>query len=111
MGWYGFDFDGTLATYNGWRGTDHTGEPIKPIVDIAKKLLEEGKDVRVFTARASEGEHAILVIQRWTQKVFGRALPVTNKKDLGMIALFDDRCFTVETNTGRILSRNWDGVV
>ena len=29
-GWYGFDLDGTLAKYDGWKGIDHIGEPVKP---------------------------------------------------------------------------------
>ena len=24
-GWYGFDLDGTLAKYDGWKGIDHIG--------------------------------------------------------------------------------------
>lgn len=111
MGWIGVDFDGTLATYNGWRGVDHLGEPIEPMVKLVKQWLDEGKDVRIFTARYNEGEHAIVMVQRWTQKVFGRALPVTAHKDFGMVALFDDRAITVESNTGKILSSNWDGIL
>jgi hypothetical protein len=29
-GWIGVDLDGTLAHYDGWKGIDHIGEPIKP---------------------------------------------------------------------------------
>lgn len=52
-GWYGFDLDGTLAVYDKWEGIDHIGEPIKPMVDLIKKLHDEGKVVKILTARVS----------------------------------------------------------
>ena len=27
-GWYAFDLDGTLATYDTWKGIDHIGESL-----------------------------------------------------------------------------------
>lgn len=52
-GWYGFDLDGTLAKYDKWEGFDHVGEPIKPMVDLIKKMHDEGKVVKILTARVS----------------------------------------------------------
>ena len=52
-GWYGFDLDGTLAKYDGWKGIDHIGEPVKPMVDLVKRMHEEGKVVKILTARVS----------------------------------------------------------
>lgn len=50
--WYGFDLDGTLAFYDKWRGINHIGKPIKPMVDLIKKMHAEGKRVKILTARA-----------------------------------------------------------
>ena len=55
-GWYGFDLDGTLAKYDGWRGIDHIGEPVKPMVDLIKRMHDEGKVVKVMTARVAPKE-------------------------------------------------------
>lgn len=53
-GWYGFDLDGTLATFDGtWRGVGHIGRPVKDMVDLAKRLHGEGKVVKIFTARVA----------------------------------------------------------
>ena len=52
-GWYGFDLDGTLAKYDGWNGIDHIGEPVKPMVDLIKRMHAEGKVVKILTARVS----------------------------------------------------------
>lgn len=55
-GWYGFDLDGTLAKYDGWKGIDHIGEPVKPMVDLIKRMHDEGKVVKVMTARVAPKE-------------------------------------------------------
>lgn len=52
-GWYGFDLDGTLAVYDGWKGIGHIGEPVKPMVDLVKRMHAEGKAVKILTARVS----------------------------------------------------------
>ena len=52
-GWYGFDLDGTLARYDGWKGLDNIGEPIKPMVDLIKRMHDEGKTVKILTARVA----------------------------------------------------------
>ena len=38
-GWIGVDLDGTLAIYTGWKGCDHVGEPIPPMVERVKAGL------------------------------------------------------------------------
>ena len=50
-GWIGVDLDGTLAEYNGWQGPANIGAPIPAMVERVKAWLEEGRDVRIFTAR------------------------------------------------------------
>lgn len=52
-GWYGFDLDGTLAKYDGWKGIDNIGEPIKPMVDLIKQMHADGKVVKIMTARVA----------------------------------------------------------
>jgi len=42
-GWIGVDLDGTLAHYEGFKGAQHIGEPISPMVERVKRWLAEGK--------------------------------------------------------------------
>ena len=57
-GWYGFDLDGTLAKYDGWKGIDHIGEPVAPMVDRLRKMHAEGKVVKIMTARVAPRANA-----------------------------------------------------
>lgn len=52
-GWHGFDLDGTLAVYDKWEGIDHIGEPVKPMVDLIRKMHADGEVVKIVTARIS----------------------------------------------------------
>jgi len=120
-GWIGVDLDGTLAEYHGWKNTFDIGKPIHKMATRVQQWIHEGKDVRIFTARVDGGTVAksldpsisdstveiykqtdliIKMIQDWTEKHFGKRLPVTCKKDFGMIELWDDRCVQVIPNTG-----------
>lgn len=99
-GWIGFDLDGTLAHYRGWVGPDHIGDPIAPMVELVKKLIANGQEVRIFTARAAIPEQIPPIIE-WCKRHIGFELPVTNVKDFGMIELWDDRCVQVIPNAGR----------
>jgi hypothetical protein len=119
-GWIGVDLDGTLATYDKWRGIEHIGEPIAPMIERVKRWLTDGNEVRIFTARIDGGKVAQSMgepagkahedtdavrfhIEQWCLKHIGIALPVTNIKDFGMAELWDDRAVQVEANTGRML--------
>lgn len=113
-GWIGVDLDGTLAYYSGWKGKDHIGEPIVPMLDRVKNWLSKGKKVRIFTARVSPQaiqmnnntlEDTIAPIRAWCVRHIGYEIPITHEKDMQMIELWDDRAVTVELNTGRILTR------
>ena len=95
--WIGVDFDGTLAHYDGFKGEDHVGAPIEPMVKLVRKFIHEGKDVRLFTARKPRP-----ILRKWMQEHLGKVLPITNVKDPGMIALFDDRAINVQRNTGKL---------
>ncbi|MBD9511618.1 hypothetical protein IB265_33220 [Ensifer sp. ENS10] len=100
-GWYGVDFDGTLATYDYWRGIDHVGNPIKPMCDRVRAWLDEGKEVRIFTARCAGPEDCKPAIEGFCLAEFGQILEITNIKDFGLIELWDDRAVRVEYNTGK----------
>ena len=117
--WIGVDLDGTLAQYDGWND-GAIGAPIPAMVERVRGWLAEGKDVRIFTARVGLQPDAFSVesqryadaefvaaettkIQDWCEQHIGVRLPVTNVKDFGMVALYDDRAFRVEKNTGRII--------
>lgn len=103
-GWVGVDLDGTLALHGKWRGAAFIGEPIPAMVDRVRSMLERGIDVRIFTARVSDGDpNTIRLIETWCAQHIGRVLPVTNVKDYAMVALFDDRAIAVQKNTGVIL--------
>ena len=121
QGWIGVDLDGTLAFYDHWRGPEHIGEPIPLMADRVRAWLTQGRDVRIFTARVDGGEVALSMgdkngeahrdvemvrhhIETWCVKQFGVVLPVTCKKDYGMIELWDDRAVQVIPNTGRTIA-------
>ena len=107
-GWIGVDLDGTLAVYDGWIAENHIGVPIPAMVERVKRWIAEGREVRIFTARVAEGGRVVQFgaqvvrdsIEAWCQEHLGAVLPITNVKDHGMIALWDDRAVQVVRNTG-----------
>ena len=99
-GWIGVDLDGTLAYYDGWYGPAHIGAPIPEMLERVKKWLDEGQEVRIFTARASVPEY-VPFVSSWLEKHGLPDLQVTNVKDFAMISLWDDRCVQVITNRGK----------
>lgn len=98
-GWIGVDLDGTLAEYGGWVGPEHIGPPIPSMLARVRRWILEGKEVKIFTARAAIPEQVVPVME-WLKKHGLGGLEVTNVKDFGMIELWDDRCVRVITNTG-----------
>lgn len=108
-GWIGVDLDGTLAHYDGWKGWNHIGSPIPPMVERVRRWLAEDRDVRIFTARVShdgtprrmvEAQMAMVRVMDWCVQHFGRELPVTCTKDFAMVELWDDRAVQVTANQG-----------
>jgi hypothetical protein len=69
------------------------------MLERVKRWLAEGRDVRIFTARACIPEQVPPVLA-WLRIHLGRELPVTNAKDLHMVELWDDRAVQVEPNQG-----------
>jgi hypothetical protein len=100
--WIGVDLDRTLAFYDEFRGEEHIGEPIAPMVERVKSWIADGRDVRVLTARANS-PISVAAIQEWCREHIGQPLPVTSEKDYYMICLYDDRAIQVEPNTGVII--------
>lgn len=103
--WIGVDFDGTLVTYDEWRGVGVFGDPIQLMVNRVKKWLAEGRRVKILTARALDGEDRAAV-RAWTLEFLGVELEVTAQKDYMMIELWDDRAIQVEPNTGHRVCRD-----
>lgn len=103
MGWIGVDLDGTLAEYHGWVSNTDIGKPIPKMLRRVQNWLQEGREVKIMTARAYPREghvDAMRAIRAWSVEHLGRELPITYKKDMHMIELWDDRAIQVETNTG-----------
>lgn len=132
-GWYGFDLDGTLAKYDGWKGIDHIGEPVKPMVELMKRMHDEGKVVKIMTARVAPKENPEMkpnpyrtgnwcvqepdvqtwalknewtpleFIQEWCYRTLGFVPEVVYQKDHLMLALYDDRVKQVVPNEGWLI--------
>lgn len=96
QGWIGVDLDGTLAQGH----NISIGPPVEKMVARVKKWLDEGKEVRIVTARADDGEPMRRAIAAWCIYHIGKELPITNKKDYSMVELWDDRAVQVVPNTG-----------
>lgn len=129
--WIGVDFDGTLVEFDGWRGVEHIGAPLLPMIQKVQELLEGGRQVRIFTARVDDGIRQISiwkerllgdqatpeilekialdftarnVIREWTREHFGRQLEATNTKDCFCIGIYDDIAIQMVPNTGLTLA-------
>lgn len=113
-GWIGVDLDGTLAEYHGWDG-GKIGRPVPAMLARVKRWLEEGREVKIVTARVAPGPHAPLLsaadriamtretyaaIDDWLIEHVGRTLEVTCVKDQRMVELWCDRAVQVQKNTG-----------
>ncbi len=105
--WIGVDLDGTLAEYHGW--SSNIGRPIAPMVERVKGWLAQGEIVKILTARGTGGDAAHQAAQHakiraWCFTYLGQELEVTDRKDIHMKALYDDRAVGVEFNTGRLVA-------
>lgn len=105
-GWIGVDLDGTLAIYHSWSATGgwnggSIGFPIPRMVMRVQAWHHAGKEVRLFTARASHMTPADkFEMEQWMWHNLGFVLPITCEKDPGMLELWDDRAVQVIPNTG-----------
>jgi hypothetical protein len=99
--WVGIDLDGTLAEYGEWQGPAHVGAPIAAMVELAKRILRNGVQVKLFTARAGDEKNLIHVI-KWLDSHGLGDLEITATKDYMCILILDDRAAHVIPNTGVI---------
>lgn len=99
-GWIGVDLDGTLAEYSGAMG-NAIGHPIPAMLSRIKDWIAIGVEVRIFTARACD-QSQIPAIRAWLAKAGIGGLAITNAKDFGMVALYDDKAVRVGKNTGHV---------
>jgi hypothetical protein len=116
----GIDFDGTLA-YSGtvvWDGP--LGDPIMNAVELARKFIDLGIEVRIFTARVSpfnkDGSPQTRAglneiknrIGDWTEKYIGKRLDSTNQKDHNTLFIIDDKCIQIIRDTGELVGGNYE---
>jgi hypothetical protein len=47
------DLDGVLASYSGWKGVQHIGEPLPGAVEFTRRLVEFARVV-IYTTRCTE---------------------------------------------------------
>jgi len=101
--WIGVDLDGTLAYHDPQQGIDPIGKPIEAMLFRVQQWLAEGVEVRIFTARAAETE-LIDPVKKWLKHVGLPDLAVTNRRDYGLLQIWDDRAIQLETNTAELLT-------
>lgn len=99
-GWIGVDLDGVLAEYHGAMGNT-IGEPIKPMLVKVQDWVAAGREVRIFTARASDPGQ-LPAIRQWLARHGLANLAITNVKDFAMAELYDDKAMRVKRNSGHI---------
>jgi len=108
--WIGVDLDGTLAFKNEDWEDERVGKPIPLMLERVKEWLAQGREVRIFTARVAPPhtpermETHRRSVEQWCLEYLGEILPITATKDHYMGVLWDDRCVTVEHNTGKCLT-------
>ena len=98
--WIGVDLDGTLAYFDTWRGMNHIGKPIEPMMARVKDWIKDGYTVKIVTARASV-EGGIEPVKKWLAKHKLPDLEVVAGKDFYMLELWDDRSVQVIHNMGK----------
>ena len=49
-----FDFDGVIAQYDGFKGTDHFGKPIESVVNAIRILKQQGHKIIIYSTRGKE---------------------------------------------------------
>lgn len=112
-----FDFDGVLAEYLGWSGHHNYGKPITGMVKLAKKLKDEGHNLKLSTTRlnarpfgneqhpdreVTKGE-VILSLNKWLDEngLKGVFSVVTGSKPYGDVYI-DDKAIHFDGDVGSI---------
>ena len=61
--WISFDFDGVLATYEGWKGVDVLGDPNPKAINAVQTLKNKGYKILIWTTR-----QATPVLKDWLKR-------------------------------------------
>lgn len=94
------DFDATLSFHAD--GMQSLGKPIVKMLKRVKGWIDQGQDVVIFTARASNAKQ-IGLIQDWLETHGLPRLRVTNIKEPSFHVMYDDRAVGVIPNRGIII--------
>ena len=102
----GVDLDGTLA-YHGetWDGVS-IHAPVPLMLNRVKYWLDQGKNVRIITARLAPTEsperleEQAALIKEWCLEHLGQEIPAQSYKCHRMTELWDDRAVQVFRDTG-----------
>lgn len=103
--WIGVDLDGTLAKhYTGPFEETKIGAPVEKMVNRVKEWLDDGKTVKILTARAATmTDAARKAVEAWCKEHIGQVLEITAMKDPGMTELWDDRAISIKADTGEVV--------
>ena len=100
------DWDGTLVTYDGYKGPLIYGAPISKMVVRIQHWIDDGHEVMIFTSRVSS-EHSPETIKQESDTIQfalrDMGLPpleITANKYARINEFWDDRGVRVERNTG-----------
>lgn len=120
--WYGFDLDYCAAEGHSPYRSDVIGEPVPAMIELMRKMISDGKRVKIFTARVCEtgqkspwsnavanaeyAEKQHSLIDDWCFKHLGMHLEATSIKDFLCEEIYDDRAWRVEKNTGKIVGKD-----
>lgn len=104
------DLDGTLVAHGPITDLTMVGPPIPAMVDKIKQAIEQGYEVRIFTARVSgPDDEAVVVkaaIQEWAFRNLGFYPKVTCCKDFDTVEIWDDRSVQVIRDTGEFVGES-----
>ena len=102
-GWIGVDLDGTLVQYDDRRGTEVIGSVCEAMLRRVRSWRAAGIEVRLLTARATDPVLESF-LRPWLREHNLQDLPVTNRKDLSLMQIWDDRAVQVGFNTAAVLT-------
>jgi hypothetical protein len=95
----------TGAEYDGLLDLLVIGKPT-PLLDRLKKDIENGKEVKIFTARASWPGQKELISSWLAETGVVAELEITDRKDFRMSLCYDDRSRQVIPNTGEVVGES-----
>jgi hypothetical protein len=93
------ELDGTLALSERSQDRRQIGPPVPLMLKRVRYWIKTGRTVKIFTARAGDPLD-VLAIHHWCVRHGLPKLEVTDRKDIAMIALWDDRAVGVLRNIG-----------